>query len=884
MVERRQTIDDRKFRPPKALRHQVWRERLVERIIRSGDYPLTILLAPAGYGKSTLLRQAGERLAENGAHVAWLTCEPSERETENFIVALRQALAACDTAFERCRPTIPAIMQAMEAQESKFAVFIDDFELLSESEASSVIEFLAALLPTGHRILIGTRSFDEGRLARFMVEDTALVIDAAAMALGDREARQLLGEHCDDRTIDRLMEVSEGWPMMLQLARIKADRPDGHVQLVESLLRPHSELFGFLAKEVVENLPHDLAELLTNCAIVDYVDATIATALTGGDRAEALLASAAVLDPLVSIQAEPVLTLRLHPVMRGYLQQSLARKGSRAVARLHARAARHFAKARDIFRAIEHALQAEDAEFAGEIFEQIGGLLAILSHGPANVWSYLDQMPRPVIEQRPTLIGAQAVIHVTRGDALAAGRSRDALTRLLACGSAGGPLPAEEIADLVDLCLWLLTDSQVPIGHYLDEKLPALEVTMRRRAETEPRALAFFLAMKFFLEIRYGSVAVARETVVEYERVCDQNNYSPHLPSISPHLGMIAFASAEFDKAAWYFSENLAHHWDGFVGREEMLIKVGNSLLAKIFYEQNRIDDALANIRAIPESHEATFMERIEARDITMARCLAQIGDVRDAIDHVDRARHQRALYGLNNSIPAIDALTVELLVHKGDIELARAHFEDRALAEHWHSVQCHGHWNWIFVEAYLRAVTNLCLAEDDTESVLRVVKQIESKANQDQRILVAGLSRIAAAGALELAGERERAASTLGGAMAIHSKADVIRPYFDIAPNIAPVLEQLRDEATDRDMLSYIGRALGLWDENIRSTALARILTPREGDVLAELVKGQPTKLIARNLGVSPETVKHHLKNIFVKLGVENRKDAVSEAYRRAL
>ncbi|WOE75200.1 helix-turn-helix transcriptional regulator [Alterisphingorhabdus coralli] len=877
-------VEERKYRPPKVLRNQVLRQALVNRIVSGTDYPLTILLAPGGFGKSTLLGQIGARFEYQGATLAWLTCENSDSEAENFVQSLRLALARSDTAFAECRPTISAIIATLENKSEPSVLVIDDFERIAGEEAYSVIELLVTLLPDGHRVLLASRHFDEARLARFLLDETATAIDAAALALSDTETRELLGDTCDNATITRVLEVSEGWPMMLQLARIKASQPGGNAHLVENLLRPHSELFGFLAEEVVGTLPKEQADLLIDCSIIDYIDAGIAEALTGTDRAEATLMALTLLDPLISSQTEPVLTLKLHPVMQGYLQQALMRKGSSAVAELHLRASRYFTDRGDIFRAIEHAMEAHNPEFAAEIFEEIGGPLAILSHGPAKVWSFLSQMPRPLIDGRVALSGTQILRAITLGDGLGAQHLYPRFQQLLDQQPQDLLLNSKELALLVELGRAMLIDACEPIHAFLEERMPAIEVLVRRRSEDEPRILGLFLAFKFFLEARHGSIIEAQKTVTEYEEVCDRLAFSSQLPSISPHLGMIAFQSGEFDRAAWYFSENLAHHWDGFVGREELLIRVGNSFLAKMFYEQDRLNDAQANIRAVPEVREATFMELIEARDVTKTRCIAQQDSIPRAIEHLDRTIKQRSLYGLNNMLPTLDALRVELLVRGREVDAAAAHYETCDLVGAWKAERQHAHWNWIFVEAFLRSSSNLHLSREEPQELLVLGQEICRRAEQMGRVLTAELARIAMAGAYTQMGDEEAARLCLERSLAVHHNAGIVRPYFDLSLNLAPVLEGMRTAHIDDANDAHLTTILSLWDESMHSAKLAKLLTPRESDVLAELAKGQPTKLIARNLGVSPETVKHHLKNIFAKLEVENRKDAVSEAYRRAL
>lgn len=848
---------------------------------------MTFVIAPAGYGKSTLLRQAESRLRDVGNNVAWLNCDESDRVAENFLRNIRQAITIHNSDFAGCKLTLSTITEGIEKDIKEnnrgFVIVIDDYEKIEGSQADTIVDALASMAPPKFRILIAARTFDIAMIARFQIEGLARVIDAAALRFNREETEQLLQDRCTQETIERVFEISEGWPMTVQLACVKAGRPGANVNFIDTLVRPHSEVFGFLAEEIVSSLPVEQTQLLTACSIVDYIDRDIAHALTGNDKAEALIAAASMLDPLVSVQPGSTLTIKLHPLLREFLSLSLSEHGAQKIAALQDCAARYYADAGDIFRAIQHALSAQDSSLAATIFEKVGGPLAILNHGPANVWSYLNQMPRPIIDQRPALSATRILNHIIEGDGLLTLQDKKKFSIIGQPDSGSDALNNEELQQLVDFSSCVLIDACTPINRYLDKEAPHFEVAMRRKAPHDPRVLGIFLPLRFFLEYRYGSIETARAICTEYETLCNDNAYAEQLPSISPHLGMLAYAEGDVDSAELFFSDNLTHLWDRFVGREELLAKVGRSLLAKIYIEQNRIEDALMNIQAVGEFIETTFIELIEANDISYPRGCSYRGDTLRALDHLEMTRRRRALYGLDNAIRAIDATRVEILVKSGDVDGALSLARLTQLDKAWEFEIGHQHWNWSFIDCYIRAITGLHLATGDHDRLLDIANVVRNKAISTARILTTALADIAAAAAYYAGGEEENAGKHLKNALRSHIRPGFIRPYFDLAPGIAPALEEIRnDKSTSEESKKHVNRILSLWDLSIRSGTLQNVLTRRESDVLVELSKGLSTKIIAQHLGVAPETVKHHLKNIFTKLGVDSRKAAVSEAYRR--
>lgn len=878
------TAHQRKFSPPRTLQRQIERPRLIEQLIRNRNTPLTILSAPAGYGKSTLLRQAAAQAANEGAAIAWLNCDPSDREAENFIASLHHALIACDAYFADFRTSLGVLAESLEAFHAPVLIILDDYDTLKGSTADDIVEWLTSILPSTSRLLIGARSIDEARVAKLILEGAARTVDATALSFSADEASALLQGHCDEQTIDRMIDVAEGWPIMLQLARIKSEQRDGNQQLLHTLLRPHSELFGYLAAEVLSSLSTEQQELLTCCSIVDYIDKHIAFALTGIDRAEAILSEVTVLEPLVSVQPTSELTIGLHPVMREFLVKKLVQKGAQKVSELHGRAATHFTGVGETFQAIRHALAAEDSTLAAEIFEQIGGPLAIIDHGPAAVWSYLSQMPRPAIEMRPTLKATRLIKALVDGDGLFAQQAQEGRGFDLGDGDNASPLSADEMTAIISLGAYLIRDCYEPGNLRLEEIAAPLEVNMRRKAKADPRALLLILPFRFFLECRYGSIERAEAIIAEYESICEDQHYAERLPSISPHYGVLAYAKGDFESAVRFFSDNLSHHWDSFVGREELLVKLGNSFLAKIFYEQNRIDDAIANIKAMGASVEATFSEIIDTTDVTLALCLMQSHGAEQAIEHLDRTRRQRELYGHRNTLAVIDAIKVSLLVRIGRFEEAKRLFKTSNLIAHWEADRECFHWNWLFVESFVRACGALSAIAEDSNALCGVITNIRERAATHGRDLAAALCDVFLAQVNDQNGDRPAAVTCLRSALSIHAACGALRPYLDAPGKIAPILESLLETETEPVIREYASRVFGVLLDDIQSSHLRKILTAREGEVLVELAKGHPTKLIARNLAISPETVKHHLKNIFSKLGVENRRDAVSEAYRRTL
>ncbi len=874
--------DLRKFQPTKHLAYQVERPDVVEKVLASPHTPLTIIQAPAGYGKSTILLQTHAKLVHDKEIVAWMNCGTIDREPEILFSNLQQALASAADTFRTCSRSLGAIIEAINKSTSPITIIFDDYDALVSSKADGIIELLVSNFPRNCQLLIGTRSTDEAKIAKLVLEGTAKIIDAEALTFKPPEIASLLAPYCTTETIERLTDVAEGWPVVIQLARIKAEHETNDSKLLASILRPNSEVFGFLANEVLSSLTAEQRDLLTKCSIVDAVNPDIARVLTDNDKAHSVLSEIVRLQPLVNVELNSPLTIRLHPVLREYLLMSLANMGASITAQLNVSVAQYYAKNKEPFKAIEHATAAGNSSLSCDILEEVGGPLAIMDYGPAAIWSLLDHLPRPRIDRRAALSMIRLLKTVVNGNDLQLQESAFVIDQKLENSPNISPFPNEELYRLSQYIVLIISDCWSPVIDRLDNLSESLEIYVRRKAATDPRVLAFYLPFRFFLEYRYGSLKRAEEIVLEYERICDGNGYASNLPSISPHMGMIAFGKADFQSALHFFSMNLTHHWDRFVGREELLIKLGNSQAAKVLYEQNHIEDSIANIKAIGSVLEASFRELIEAQDVTYAYCLLRRNDVDYAIAHLDEALQKRELYGLNNMIPAIQCTKVSILLMSGNVTEANQIFDQHGLFSKWQQEEPHGHWDWNYVEAFVRAYIPLLIACEQFEEALSLSTLVQKKAALHGRQLIVALANVYASLAHMQNNDSKNAKICLVNALSIHAIGGAIRPYIDSGGGLIPLLQEINKDDVGEGVLMHVASVLNTWQNHIENSAFQNFLTARESDVLVELTKGFPTKIIARNLKVAPETVKYHLKNIFKKLDVDSRSDAISEAYRR--
>lgn len=231
----------------------------------------------------------------------------------------------------------------------------------------------------------------------------------------------------------------------------------------------------------------------------------------------------------------------------------------------------------------------------------------------------------------------------------------------------------------------------------------------------------------------------------------------------------------------------------------------------------------------------------------------------------------------------------IELRARDGDLTLARSSARSADLDGLWRLAQAPFALPWMLVEALARAQVRLALAEDDFERADGAIRMLQAKAVEaGQRlgeVLAASLMLLVR---LQRGGPRG-AQPELEQLLALSAECGVLQFFVELGGETMAALRAWLASAPDAasPLRECAQNVLQRWEQRFRletGQRLASPLTPREIDVLRALAVDGSTKLAARRLVLSPETVKHHLKNIFAKLSVRTRDEAVAEARRRSL
>ncbi|MET0460616.1 MAG: LuxR C-terminal-related transcriptional regulator [Ilumatobacteraceae bacterium] len=346
-------------------------------LLRASTAPLITVIAPSGYGKSTVLAQWA---ASSEAPVVWLSIEAADQDPVVFMQHLAAVLDELDGRTE-LRPLVSAslppattttlrVTPALADVPDPFVLVIDHLERLHDVASLDAIAAFAANLPAGCRLAIGSRTEPPLPLARLRAQGQVTEVGVVDLAMDEADARALLAAedvHLDDAELAALVERTEGWPVGLYLAALAFNARGQKLATGVAFRGDDRLLADYVRSEVLARLPADTLSFLTRTSILERMTGPLCDAVITGsgsqDRLESLERDNLLVIPLDRTRQ----SYRYHHLFRELLHGELVRREPERVAELHSLAATWFEAAGQPELALAHAQEANDADRAARL-------------------------------------------------------------------------------------------------------------------------------------------------------------------------------------------------------------------------------------------------------------------------------------------------------------------------------------------------------------------------------------------------------------------------------------------------------------------------------------------------------------------------------------
>lgn len=883
-------IIETKFAPAAAGRRPLERGAVLERLAAAPG-GLVVLHAAAGFGKSTLMGQWRRRLLADGWRAAWLNLDEDDRDPGQFLAYLAAALdrrvdgrgvsvgsPAGDATRLPADAVLPALLAGLERDRRPTAIFLDDYH---RAEGEAVDRILGSFLeraPPHVGVVVASRSLPALGLARRKAEGRAMVLTDRDLRFSAGETGLFFAEELarvDRRELDRFAERAEGWPVVLQFARMWLGEGGGLAALGGA--SQASDIAAYLSEQVFAALSPELRAFLLRTAPLGMVSEDLAAAV-GVERAGPHIRELVRLGlPIVPLDPERR-AFRYHHLLQDFLL-ARARDEGIDLADIHRRAARRLAADGDLGLAVRHALAGGDAAMAAAIVEAAGGWRLVYrgeGHLGAIVRAVHLAMDDAARGRAPRLMLGVAVVAAKRGDL---GEAAAIFERVAAGVGADDRDLADEIL-VIRALMALYRDA--PLGPARTAALGDL-VARIDGDDAMHAALATNLLAFFLLEAgTYPQAKRAGERAIGHFRRAEASFGEIHLYA---HIGQAELAMGDLAAAEACYRTMRALA-DRHLGAESDLGAIAAVLAAEARYEAGDAGAARALlVPALARIERADgWLDVFAAGYLTAARLDFLEHGPAAAAAALDRGLGVAGERRLGRLTTLLGQERVRLAALAGDIGAAVAAAAAAGVPLD------PGEGMGAEPASPLRGDLVACLA---ARLALRRGRPADALAFLD----AAGgrtpdhapaLGRRLTALALEAvahhaSGRTDLAATRLATAVGLATAGSFRRAILDegaAAAALATEIEagqHLAAAARDR-VAAFFGRDPAP-DAGDRASAVDVGLTAREREILGLLAKGLTNKEIGREIRLDPNTVKYHLKKAFAKLAVERRTGAVARA-----
>lgn len=859
------------------------RPSLTRILNRSLGARVTLLEAPAGYGKTTLLNSWRQTLREEGHQVCWLSLDRQDNDPVQLLSYIAFAVHEGGLPFEvgdggpalqisdlSEREILGRILHAIAECPDRVVLMLDEFETLTATTVDRVIHPFLDYAPDNLHVAIASRGDNALRIARLETRGQAVRIGASQLSFTMADLTTMLTGQCDRNAIRRLFDLTQGWPAAIQLIRSACDVGATITHMLANPVKCANHLSSYLADEVLSGLGEETLDLLTGISLVDQVEGELADHLCGRVDSHAILRSVKALDAFLQPGDSGAVTLRLHPLIREHLYARLASNAPARLRELHLRAADWFSRQGNLVEAVRHCVVAGDSTHATSLIVAAGGLKIWFLEGLTRLRAIMRMLSEEIVLRDQNLTLIHCLLEIKSGRVSRARQIFD--THIGAAPARDEGKPGAQSADRMPDTLMMEIVLSIYEGKLVApaarrqieaalEHLPAREEVMRGQLLT-------LLCASAVQEGRYADARLICEaalTAYDHSGVIYGASY------IHLHLGSISFAQGDTEQAARLYRSGL-HLARKHFNDDQGLRLIGNILQSELNYELNEAQGVAPTARAAPqliERGEGWF--EIYASAYTTSACYAfDEHGIDAALVIVDGGLAYARLNGLQTLENLLVLLRIELLVRAGNTAEARARFN--AL-----QVEFAG---WRQRDAAVDVPARLLIAEgrlDEAQLLLAShCEHLGPEFHVRTRIRYSLLNAIVhyRKGAVESSIEH------LDFAVSLSAASGCVRPLLSERAPLVPLLHAyLAATPPSPRNADHARTVLKLIEESATPAATDSLLSSAERKILQHLGSGFSNKLIARKVGVTESTVRFHLRNIFVKLKVRSRLQAITIA-----
>jgi LuxR family transcriptional regulator, maltose regulon positive regulatory protein len=878
-----------KLMPPRLHAGLILRGDLLNLLDEALGKRLTFINAPTGYGKSTLVSMW---ITTHQVPSAWVALDENDNDPVRFWTYVITALRTIDpslgkTTLAGLTAAQPASLQAvltplindLSGLTENCVLVLEDYQAITATQINETVAFLIQNLPATLHLVLISRSEPALPLAILRARDELLEIDASRLRFTPAETgaflRQAVPAELPAAAVARLQERTEGWVAGLRLLTLSLQNKGGlqHAeQFIQTFSGSHRYVADYLIREVFENQPEPIRAFLLKTCFLDRLTGSLCDQVVGASGGEAILEQLER-DNLFIVQLEHGagrVWYRYNPLFAESIQY-LARQrlGEAGIAALYERASAWYEYHQFFAEAVAAALSARQFERALALIEKFieihyNNEMRTLDH-------WLQMIPTDLILQRPEVCLTYAQVILYSSDRYAPSTAARIEPFLCAAEKIWGDEHNDARLGEV-LCLRgmiVLWQGDFPKAFDYNRRalliLPEYDVFWR----------GVSLLNAGFEELNSGRIWSAQDRILEAKALLGASQNIHGVLAANQMLGDIFYWQGDQEQSLHMNQQLLLDA----VGGEEMLDDqaAARMALANIAYEQNDLPAAGQYAREAIELAERRSNETLQAQAVVrLAHIQAAQGDPDQALTGL-----KTFTSGLQNPALLREVLSAQALIsiHAGDTQAVSGWL---ALVEGDQHPVLH-----LQAESEAFTLARLWILEGKLPAALALLPAWQKDALENGRVRSQTEALLLEALAYFAAADLPRAGQALNQALSIAHAKGFRRLLLDEGIPLAALIQAALPGITRRPLAVYAAALLHLFHPQTLAQRepgsglpiLVEPLSAQELRVLRLLVAGLSNLEISRELVVSPNTVKTHIANLFAKLEVSRRTQAVGKA-----
>lgn len=895
-----------KFQPPTPVSSWVDRSRLIDELVLESNKTLVLLHGPAGYGKSTLAAQWMAALAHQDVRVAWYSLDSDDNNTIWFVSHLLESLIRAGAAIDAQllqlleeRPAdaekyvIPSIINTLAEQEQPVVVVLDDWHLITEHRTRSALARLLEEGPENLRFVVTSRTRNGIPLGRLGVREQLVEIDATSLRFDHQESRQWLVDihrlDLSEDDIGELLVSTDGWAAALQLTGLSLKGQPDVSQVIRNISGRHQAIGDYLTENVLDTLEPEVFDFLLSTSVCERLCAGLASRLSGVRRGQAMLEDIQSRDLFLQPLDAEGAWFRYHHLFQEYLRKRLEREVPERVQGLHQKAAEWYAANNYTSEAVDHALLANDTDFAIQVVEEAARVLVEHSQ-MSSLLVLVRKIPEARTNARPRLqmaiAWATCLLHYPK-------KSLIALEHVERCLDSNSDLDDQERVELriealvVRRCLEMYADRITP------------QESLRAEVMNAPIPLRPWIVAVAANIVTYGELHAGRYTEAQ---VTQDSARSIHVQTTGPFsgvygkcfAGLAALAQLEMQDAEAYWHDAL-ELGQRSAGPNSHAARLASGLLGQLYCLRGEYAAAEVMLEEAAElGAHGGVVDFMSTTYSSLSRVRARRGDRVGAIAILETGEQ----IATDLSLPRMRA---RLVSERANLGFPWEAYEvDKSSDEHVIRE----------TQASLDSAELSSLLRAGSPDAIKLAQKLLDQAIEQSNTFAALSARIDLAEAYYSAGQEASAKHEMRTALEQCYRANIPGMLHQRHQNCRAILSAIAAELESGQWgSSSLGDIAGFVKLVLRtelqyskagsteqhqarvdadghpSTSSSTVSVPkvsdREREILLLLERGLSNREIAESLYIGINTVKWHLKNIFAAFNVVSRQECVETAQR---